>query len=166
MGGLPHETVNNHIKHLATSISATFVYAGIDVEGSGFVAEGRSTEKAKYSQTAHRFKKFNLLPFDYNNTRSKKHFLELLASFEDHLLLFDHLPHALAEEAGQYIWARTGGYIGPISTLMREAVAVAIKQKKERITLDILKSIKLDFQSEQQFSLCLKQQQAAGQRTS
>jgi Bacterial TniB protein len=52
------QTVNNHLKFLASCVSATFVYAGINVEGSGLLAEGNSKEKAFVSQTQHRFKTF------------------------------------------------------------------------------------------------------------
>lgn len=159
------ETVNNHFKHLASSISATFVYAGVDVEGSGLLAEGNSVEKATFSQTAHRFKKFDLRPFDYADSKSRTEFLKVLASFENHLLLFDQSPGTLVKETGEYIWARTGGYIGPISTLIREGATVAIKRRTERITKDILGGIKLDFESEQQFKLNRKKQQASGQRS-
>ena len=160
-----HETVNNHIKHLANSISATFLYAGINVEGCGLLAEGNSVEKSTFSQTAHRFKKFDLLPFTYADPQSQKDFLQVLASFEKHLLLFDHQPGALVTETGAYIWSRTAGYIGPISTLIREGAAVAIQERTERITEKILANIKLDFESEQHFKLNKKQQYASGQRS-
>jgi hypothetical protein len=160
-----HETLNNHIKYLATSISATFVYAGINVEGSGLLAEGNTAEKKILSQTAHRFKKFELLPFDYNQPKSRTDFLKVLASFEENLLLFDQKPGALVKDTAEYIWARTGGFIGPISALVREGATLAIKRNTERITIDILNCIKLDFESEQQFKLNRKIYQASGQRS-
>jgi hypothetical protein len=104
-------------------------------------------------------------PFEYADLQSRKDFLEVLASFENHLLLFDQPPGTLVRDTGEYIWARTGGYIGPISTLIREGATVAIKRRSERITKDILGSIQLDFESEQQFKLNKKRQQASGQRS-
>lgn len=160
-----HETVNNHIKHLANSVSATFVYAGINVEGSGLLAEGNKPENKILSQTAHRFKRFELLPFDYNKTQSRNDFLKVLTSFEDNLLLFEQAKGALVSDTAEYIWARTGGFIGPISALIREGAALAIKRKIERITKDILNDIKLDFESEQQFNLNKKQHKASGQKS-
>lgn len=160
-----HETVNNHIKHLANSISATFVYAGINVEGSGLLAEGNKPENKAFSQTAHRFKRFELLPFDYNKTESRSDFLKVLTSFEDHLLLFEQPKGALVADTAEYIWARTGGFIGPISALIREGAALAIKRNTERITKNILNDIKLDFESEQQFKLNEKQHKASGQKS-
>lgn len=160
-----HEVVNDHFKHLASSISATFVYAGINVEGSGLLAEGNKPENKILSQTAHRFKRFDLIPFDYNNTQSRNDFNKVLASFEDNLLLFEQAKGSLVENTAEYIWARTGGFIGPISGLIREGAALAIKRNTEKITVDILASIKLDSESEQQFKLNTKKYRASGQRS-
>jgi len=160
-----HETVNNHIKHLANSISATFVYAGINVEGSGLLSEGNKPENKILSQTAHRFKRFELLPFDYNQTQSREDFLRVLKSFEDNLLLFEQTEGSLVSITAEYIWDRTGGFIGPMSALIREGAALAIKRNTERITIDLLKDIKLDFESEQHFKLYRKKYQASGQRS-
>lgn len=160
-----HEIVNEHMKHLANYISATFVYAGVNVKGSGFITEGNNEEKAPFSQNAHRFKIFNLAPFNYHNDESKEQFLRVIAAFEDNLLLFNHRPHSLAEEVGEYIWTRTGGYMGPIATLIREATDIAIKDGKERITKSILQSIKLDSASELHFRLRGKQREASAQKS-
>lgn len=161
-----HETLNNHFKYLASSISATFVYAGINVEGSGLLAEGNNSEKKILSQTAHRFKRFELLPFNFTEIKSRTEFLKVLTSFEQNLLLFNHTAGTLAKDTAEYIWERTGGFIGPISALVREGAALAISRKTEKITIDILNSIKLDFESEQQFKLNKKKYQASGQRSS
>lgn len=159
-----HETLNNHLKHLANSISATFVYAGINCEGTGLIAEGNSIEKAAYSQTGHRFKKFDLRPYDFSNSASREEFFTVLGTFEDNLILFEHPARSLAREMGEYIFARTNGFLGPISTLIREAASLAIKEKTERITIDILRKIKLDFDSEASYKQYKKREHAASQK--
>jgi hypothetical protein len=159
-----HETLNNHIKHLANSISATFIYAGINLEGTGLLTEGKSVERAEFSQTGHRFKKFDLVPYRYSDDKSRAEFFTVLSSFESHLILFGQVPGALAREFGEYIYIRTGGFLGPISTMIREAASMAIKSKFERITIDILRKIKLDYDSEQRFKFYKKKMQAADQR--
>lgn len=160
-----HETLNNHIKHLANSISATFIYAGINCEGTGLLSEGNSVEQAGFSQTGHRFKKFDLAPFDFANTKLRQEFFDVLGFFESKLMLFNHLPHSLARESGEYIFARTSGFMGPISTLLREAASLSIKEKSERITIDVLKKIKLDFDSEARYKEYKKKQRATEQKT-
>lgn len=159
-----HETLNNHFKQLQNTIAATFIYAGINLEGTELLAEGNSLANATMSQTGHRFKKFDLNPYQYGNVKSKAEFLTVLTAFESQLLLFDHPAHLLATDLGGYIYARTSGFIGPISTLIREAASIAIRSCAERITMDILKKIKLDIDSEQNFKLHKKQEHAAAQR--
>jgi hypothetical protein len=56
------EGVNNHFKFLANQISATFVYAGINLEGTKLFSEGASRSRAEFSQTKHRFKRFEIRP--------------------------------------------------------------------------------------------------------
>lgn len=158
-----YETVNNHFKHLASSISATFVYAGVNVKKSGLLSEGKNPEGATFSQTARRFKKFDLLPFDYNDDNSRRDFLTVLSSFEKQLLLFDQPLGGLVNDTGKYIWERSGGCIGPISTLIREATTVAIKSRVEHITKEILAGIKLDSESEKHSLISKKQKEASGQ---
>lgn len=160
-----HATLNNHLKHLANSISATFIYAGIDCEGTGLLTEGSSVERATFSQTGHRFKKFDLSPYRYSTDKMKAEYLTVLSAFESNLILLKHPAKSLASELGEYIFARTGGFLGPISTLIREGASLAIKDKSERITLEILKKIKLDFDSEQRFKLYKKQQTAMQQKS-
>lgn len=160
-----HATVNKHIKSLANSISATFVYAGIKLNETGLLTEGLSKEKENYTQTGHRFKKFDLTPFDFRDARSKKEFLAVLTEFEKHLLLFNQKPQSLALELGQYIWKRTGGYMGPISTLIREGAALAIKTKSECLNLEVLQKIKLDYDSENNYAIYKKIDQASAQRS-
>ena len=159
-----HETLNNHIKHLANSISATFIYAGINCEGTGLLAEGNSIEQAGFSQTGHRFKKFDLQPYVLENPKSKQEFFAVISTFESHLLLFGQPAQSLANELGEYIFARTSGFLGPISTLIREGASIAIKQEKECITVDILKSIKLDYDSEARYKEYKKKLRAIEQK--
>jgi len=160
-----HEVFNNHIKHLANSISATFIYAGINCEGTGLLTEGNSRERSAYSQTGHRFKKFDLRPYDFENPKSRQEFLDVLGTFESHLMLFRHPAQSLAKEMGEYIFARTGGFLGPMSTLIREAASLAIKDKTEQITVGTFRKIKLDFDSEARYKTYKKKQIAIEQKT-
>jgi len=107
------QMINNHLKFLASCVSATFVYAGINVEGSGLLAEGKSKEKAFASQTQHRFKTFQISPF----TKDSSDFRDLLASFEASLALMNQPLKSLVLMA-DFIHDRTGGFMGAISNLI------------------------------------------------
>jgi hypothetical protein len=142
------ETINNHFKYLASCISATFIYAGINLAGSQLLSEGASRAGAVYSQTKHRFKRFEITPY----AQDDQVFRALLASFEHHLLLRRHKPGTL-DQLADYIYARTGGFIGAVSTLLREAANLAIDTGEERLTRKLLSSITLDFAAEEHHAI-------------
>ena len=139
--------VNNHLKELANIISATLIYAGIDCDGSNLFNEGRSEDTKHFSQTRRRFKRYRVKPFSLKNAREKKRWMSLIMSFEVHVCLVDHKPGALAGLA-EYIFHRTGGSIGGVSTLIRQGANLAIKEKKEKLSKTLLNRIKLDEGSE------------------
>jgi hypothetical protein len=155
------ETLNNHLKSLANSISATFMYAGINCEGTGLLSEGYRPELIQFSQTGHRFKKFDVYPFSTKTAEDNKSFCTLLTFIEKNLLLYHQPRGTLSSEFGDYIMSRTGGFIGAIVTLLREAGAIAIRDRKECITEKILESIKLDFDSEERYKQFKRSRKAA-----
>lgn len=137
------QTINNHLKFLASCVSATFVYAGINVEGSGLLAEGNSKENAFVSQTQHRFKTFPITPF----TKNSADFKSLLSSFEASLALMSQ-PLGSLVLMSDFIHDRTGGFMGAISNLIREGANIAIEDGKEQLSRSILGKVKLAFASE------------------
>lgn len=139
------ETINNHFKFLANCISSTFVYAGINLEGTQLLSEGASREKAIFSQTKHRFKKYDINPYHNGGTEYRS----LLASFEHHLLLVKQEPGMLVDQLANYIHGRTAGYIGAISNLLREGANLAIDRGDERLSTRLLDQITLDHAAEE-----------------
>ncbi|MFS0755129.1 TniB family NTP-binding protein [Noviherbaspirillum sp. 1P10PC] len=138
------ESVNNHFKYLASSISATFIYAGIHVEDTGLFSESSSKDREKFSQTRHRFKKYTISPFQ----KGSEDFLNLLLAFEKNLLLLLQ-PEKSILTLADYIHDRTDGYIGAISNLMREGANSAIQAGDERLSEKVLNRIRLDHAAEQ-----------------
>jgi hypothetical protein len=137
------QEVNNHLKYLANSVSATFVYAGINVDESGLLAEGNSKEKAYVSQTQHRFKLFSVAPFEKNSSNFKS----LISSFEASLALMNH-PQGTLVNFSDFIHDRTAGFMGAVSSLLREAANLAIDQGDEKISQTLLGKVKLAYASE------------------
>jgi hypothetical protein len=151
-----HATLNNHIKSLANSISATFVYAGIDLENTGLLTEGKSAEKGNNTQTGHRFKIFDMHAFSMKTTKASQNYEDLLNYFEEEMSLYKQSPGSLFKDFGPYILDRTGGFIGPISLLLRECSTLAINNGNEAFTFEDLHRIKLDHDSEKAYRLTAK----------
>jgi len=138
------ESINNHFKYLANCISATFVYAGINVEDTGLLSEGSSKDREKFSQTRHRFKRYTIFPFQ----KGSDDFLKLLLAFENNLLLIFQVEKSILTLA-EYIHDRTGGYIGAVSNLLREGANLAIQTGEENLSQKLLDQIRLDHAAEQ-----------------
>lgn len=148
------QDVNNHLKHLANVIPATFVYAGTDTETSGLFGEGRPKTRQAFSQTRRRFHMLPIAPFTIDTPAGRKAWRELLTSLEDHFLLLDTAPGFLAAALDEYLHARTGGNIGSLLQLLRTGAADAIdkgraRKPEERLTEKLLDRVTIDYAAEQ-----------------
>lgn len=140
--------VNDHLKYLANSISATFVYAGIECENSGLLNEGRSEHEARFSQTRRRFGLYRVEPFSNETQASRKEWASFLKTVESKLILTKTFDGMLYDKLADYLFDRTGGYIGSITELVRHGTSLAIRHGEERITKGILNKVVLDYAAE------------------
>lgn len=140
------QAVNTHLKALASSISATFVYAGVDVDKTGLLFEGHSESKAQAAQTQRRFKRMDLSPF----AKEDPFLVKVLEALEKQLLLLNAREGDL-QSLVDYIHDRTDGYMGPITALIREGAALAMEEGHERISRAVLQRVTLDHASQRRF---------------
>ncbi len=125
--------VADTLKYFSERIPATFIYAGIDIEGSTLLSGTRG------AQIAGRFTLIPTHPFPYN-----LEWKGLVAQMENTLLLHQHEPGSLAA-LDRYLHDRTGGMIGALSHLIRGAAIDAMLTGTEKITRDGLDAVPLDF---------------------
>jgi hypothetical protein len=142
--------VNDHLKHLANGIAATFVYAGIGLRQRGFLAEGSRGGDAAMSQIQRRFKHYEISPFQIATPDGEREWKSLIKTLERELVLFRQPPGSLVA-LHQHLFERTSGVIGSITELIRQAANLAIEEGSERITQPILDRIELDTSSEAEF---------------
>jgi hypothetical protein len=133
---------SDQMKHLSERLAATFVYAGVDVEASPLLTGARGT------QLAGRFKMVRNPPLAYAGTESRQAWHGLVGGMEAALRLERHPAGTLVRHAG-YLHQRTGGRIGSLSALVREAAVAAICDGSERITKKLLAGIEADQLAEQ-----------------
>lgn len=124
--------VSDTLKYFSERIPATFVYAGVDLEGAGLFTGTRGR------QIAGRFGVIETIPFPRT-----EEWTSLVATLEDALRLHRHRPGTLAT-LDRYLHHRTGGMIGSLSHLIRGAAIDAILDGTEKITRKLLDSITLD----------------------
>lgn len=140
------QTVNNHLKYLGSRISATFAYAGIDLEHSGLLLEGNSEARREISQTEHRLVCYEIRPFGVDSSELS----DLLSGLERNICLINHSEGDLLRRK-VYIHRRTGGYVGAIVMLVKLTANLAIKTGAERISVKLMKEIVLDHAAERHF---------------
>ncbi|MGF1431903.1 TniB family NTP-binding protein [Kitasatospora sp. LaBMicrA B282] len=128
--------VSDTLKYFSERIPATFIYAGIDVEGSELLAGTRG------AQIAGRFTLLPTRPFPYGTE-----WKALVATMENTLLLHDHPPGSLVK-LSRYLHTRADGMIGALSHAIRGAAIDAILEGTERVTKDGLDAVPLDHAAE------------------
>jgi hypothetical protein len=132
---------SDQLKYLAERIPATFVYAGINIEGSGLFAGTRG------QQIAGRFGMIACDPFPYGTTEQRQQWQALIATLEQSLRLHCHKPGQLLR-LDAYLHERTDGMIGSLSHLIRGAAVEAILDGTEKITRETLDRVGLDHAAE------------------
>lgn len=133
--------VSDLLKHFSERLPATFVYAGIDVEGGGLFSGIRSR------QIASRFATLETRPFAYGTQTQRDSWRSLVLTFEQALPLHRHQPGALARN-DEFLYRRTSGMLGSPSHLIRGAAVDAILDGTEKINKRHLQDILLDHQVE------------------
>ena len=134
--------VSDQLKYLAERISATFVYAGIDLAAVGMFSGIRGR------QIAGRFITITTGPLPYGTGEQRQQWRRLLATLEGTLRLGAHRPGTLVR-LDRYLYERTGGMIGSLLHLVRAAAIDAILDRSERITKASFDAVVLDHAAEQ-----------------
>jgi AAA domain-containing protein len=132
---------SDQLKYLAERIPATFIYAGINAEGSGLFAGTRG------QQIAGRFGVITCQAFPYGIATQRQQWQALIATLEQSLRLHRHQPGQLLR-LDAYLHERTDGMIGSLSHLIRGAAVEAILDGTEKITRETLDRIGLDHAAE------------------
>ncbi|MCE7010073.1 TniB family NTP-binding protein [Kibdelosporangium philippinense] len=134
--------VSNHLKWLANELPITFIYAGVGLSERRFFEEGLSGPSVALAQSARRWTRLDVGPFDRG-----QHWQALLKAIEKQLVLVHGHPGQLARLA-DYLFTRTGGHIGSLITLITRGCFKAIKTGDEKLSRDLLDTVRIDEASE------------------
>lgn len=136
-------SLNNHIKNLADTLGVTFVFAGVNVDGTGLFDEGLTTTDTVFSQIGGRMARYELRGYPYESDEWTK----LVEAFEKELILDRHEPGTLVR-LSNYLHRRTRGSIGSLTNLLRKATYLTITAKKEYLDHALLQQVKVDRNAE------------------
>jgi hypothetical protein len=137
---------SDQLKYFFDSISATFVYAGLDLSENGMFSGTRGR------QIAGRFISLRTTAFAHTTAEQRSDWSKLITTMEHTLRLHQHKPGTLLDLA-PYLHQRTGGMIGSLDQLVYEAANDAISDGTEEITKKHLEAVILDTAAEEQREL-------------
>lgn len=135
--------VSNHFKWLANELPVTFIFAGVGLAERRFFAEGLTGSSAAMAQTARRWTRLAVVPFDRDDAAGRRDWASLLAAIEGRLVLADARPGMLTD-AADYLFARTGGNIGSLVTLILRGCFLAIASRAEHLSEGLFERVRID----------------------
>jgi hypothetical protein len=140
--------VSNHLKWLASELPVTFVYVGVGLAERRLFAEGLVGDAAVLAQTARRWTRLQVPPFEIGSDTGRGHWRSLLKATERQLVLAGQQPGMLTGHA-DYLFERTSGHIGSFITLITRGCFTAIRCGEETLTPGLLDRVRIDEASEQ-----------------
>ncbi len=139
------------------SMPVTLVLVGVGIPTSGLLREGRRDPKTgewiyppvkdrgrspndhAASQHERRFQVVNMDPFRYNTAQEMEDWLTHLRGLEVHMRLLTDTKGMLTDgDMPEYLFQRTGGIVGVLEKLIQRGLRLAIEDKSERLTKDLL----------------------------
>ena len=136
------ELANTHFKALMNATGATFVFAGIDCKGVGFLGEGLQDKRKSHIGGRLIYKA--IAPM----TRDSAVWTGVLRDLESNLVLGDLPAGRFTEQLSDYLYMRTSRSIGSLMNLVRKAARVAADTGTETIDEELLKGIDIDHNAE------------------
>lgn len=136
--------VANHFKWLANTFPVTFLFVGVGLRSRGLLAEGLSGADAAFSQTARRWSVLTLAPFEITTEPGRAAWRALLLGIERDLILTHTQRGMLADQLGDYLFARSSGHFASLMSLISRGCYRAIKTGTETLSVELLDAVRID----------------------
>jgi hypothetical protein len=140
--------VSNHLKYIANEFPVTLVFIGVGLADKGLFSEGSDYGNAILAQTGRGTTPLGMAPFLIDTDTGRQDWRRLLLAIEQRLVLARKQPGMLAEDLGDYLFARSTGHIGSLMTLINRGCQRAIRTGEERLTAELLDRVKIDAAAE------------------
>jgi hypothetical protein len=140
--------VSNHFKHIANEFPVTLILIGVGLAQRGLFSEGNSYADAVLAQTGRRTTRLGMEPFRIDTDEGRDAWRQLLLGVEQRVVLAHKGPGMLAGDLSDYLFARSTGHIGSLMTLLNRGCQRAVRTGTERLTAELLDTVKCDAASE------------------
>jgi hypothetical protein len=143
-------TVFNMLKKAQTILGATIIYAGHNLKTRKFYAELRAAQGVA-GQLAGRVSRVVISPYRNKAGNGRTAWRSLVRSMEQRLLLLGAAPGFL-DPLCDYLYDRTGGYVGSLGRLLGEGMSRAVETGTEKLDEKLLNSVDIDFSAEERYA--------------
>ena len=141
--------VANHFKWLANQFPVTFLFVGVGLRQRRLLDEGLTASDRQLAQTARRWTRLSLSPFEVETDEGRRTWRRLLLAIERDLILADKRPGELADGLSEYLYARSTGHFASLMTLITRGCRRAVTTGEERLSAELLDHIRNDEAAEQ-----------------
>jgi hypothetical protein len=140
----------NHCKSLASELGVTFIYVGVGLEQKRMFMDGLSGQDALYSQTARRWTRLTIEPFQLRTPNGRKDWRKLLLAIERNVVLVNKWEGMIASDLSEYLFARSTGHFQSLMTLVTRGCRRAIQNGRECLDVELLDHIQNDAAAERE----------------
>ncbi|MEV0669359.1 ATP-binding protein [Mycobacterium sp. NPDC050441] len=139
--------INNHFKYIANDFPVTLLSIGIGLGERGVLLADASFDEV-LAQTLRRTTMPEMRIFELDTETQRRQWHTLLVTIEERLVLADKHQGMLAEDLSDYLYIRTGGYIGSLMELIRRACVRAIRKNTEALNKALFEQVRIDSAAE------------------
>lgn len=136
--------VANHFKWLANQFPVTFLFVGVGLRQRRLLDEGLTASERQLAQTARRWTRVTLGPFEVVTEDGRRTWRRLLLAIERDLVLADQRPGDLADGLAGYLYARSTGHFASLMTIIGRGCRRAITTGQERLSTEVLDRVRND----------------------
>jgi hypothetical protein len=140
--------ISNQFKYISNEFPLTIIFIGIGLRQRGLYSDGDYADGI-LGQSGRRITPLHLREFTIDSPGHRREWRRLLLAIEKQLVLA-HKHQGMLVDRSDYLFERSSGRIGPLTTLINRACRRAIRTGAEYIDQDLLERVPIDAASEQQ----------------
>jgi hypothetical protein len=158
--------ISNQFKYISNEFPLTIIFVGIGLRARGLFSDGTSSadngpirlqskprhvtgsEEGILGQTGRRTTALTMRGFSIDDDCHRLEWRKLLLSIERQLVLAEKHTGMLADELSDYLYARSSGRIGSLTTLIARGCQRASRSGHEKLDAELLDTVPNDAASE------------------
>jgi hypothetical protein len=140
--------IGNQFKYVANDFPVTLLLIGVGLKARDVLGEGDIDKDTIFTQTPRHTTILEMQPFSISTERARRQWRDILVAIERRIILGRKQTGMLADELSDYLFARSGGYIGSLMTLINRGCTRAIRTGAETLDKPLLDHITIDSAAE------------------